>query len=86
MVFLNSLKDTRPTAPKMSRGSGRANFGPLRILSRSEQLKRTSLPDVVGHFCLYGFRLLRIFSALSRYRTQLCVNTVSESRFYAQET
>ena len=86
MVFLNSLKDTRPTAPKMSYGSGRANLGSLRILSRSENFNRTSLSDVVGHFCLCGFRLLRNFSALSRYRTQLCVNTASESRFYAQET
>ena len=63
MVFWESLKDTRPTAPHMSRGSGRANLGPLRILSRSELLKRTSLSDVVGRFCLYGIRLLKFFSA-----------------------
>jgi len=61
VVFWESLKDTRPTAPNMSFGSGRANLGPLRIVSRSEQLKRTSLSDVVGHFCLYGFRLLKKF-------------------------
>ncbi len=61
MVFWESLKDTRPTAPNMSRGSGRANLGPLRILSRSELLKRTSLSDVVGRFCLYGIRLLKFF-------------------------
>jgi hypothetical protein len=86
VVFLNSLKDTRPTAPKMSYGSGRANLGSLRTLSRSENFNRTSLSDVVGHFCLYGIRPLKIFSAASRYRTQVCVNAASESRFYAQET
>lgn len=61
MVFLNSLKDTRPTAPKMSCGSGRANLGSLRKLSRPENFNRTSLTDVVGHSCLCGFRLLKIF-------------------------
>jgi hypothetical protein len=77
VVFWESLKDTRPTAPKMSCGSGRANLGPLRIMSRSEQLKQTSLSDVVGHFCLYGVRRLKFISAQADSRTKLCVNTVS---------
>ena len=81
MVFWESLKDTRPTAPKMSFGSGRTNFGPLRILSRSEQLKRTSLSDVVGQVCLYGIRLLEFISAQADSRTKLCVNTVSSRDF-----
>jgi hypothetical protein len=88
VVFWESLKDTRPTAPHMSCGSGRANLGPLRILSRSELLKRTSLSDVVGRFCLYGIRLLKLFFS-SEPIPYLAVRqqTIGEqSRFYAQET
>ena len=87
MVFWESLKDTRPTAPNMSFGSGRANLGPLRILSRSELLKRTSLSDVVGRLCLYGVRLLNFFQPLADTVPSCASATVGEqSRFYAQET
>ena len=86
MVFLNSLKDTRPTAPKMSFGSGRANLGPLRTLSRSEQLNRTSLSDVVGHTCLYGIRLLKLFFSFMPIPYIAVRQHGKQSRFYAQET
>ena len=87
MVFWESLKDTRPTAPNMSFGSGRANLGPLRILSRSELLKRTSLSDVVGRFCLYGSRLLNFFQPKADTVHSCASTTIGEqSRFYAQET
>jgi hypothetical protein len=86
VIFWVSLKDTRPTAPKMSCGSGRANLGPLRKLSRSEQLNRTSLSDVVVHYCLYGFRLLKLFFSPEPIPYIAVRQHGKQSRFFAQET
>jgi hypothetical protein len=87
VVFWESLKDMRPTAPKMSCGSGRANLGPLRTMFRSELLKQTSLSDVVGRFCLYGVRLLKFFQLIADTVPSCAPTPIGEqSRFFAQET
>jgi hypothetical protein len=87
VVFLNSLKDTRPTAPKMSYSSGAGQLWPMRTLSRSENFNRTSLSDVVGRFCLYGSRLLNFFQPKADTVHSCASTTIGEqSRFYAQET
>jgi hypothetical protein len=86
VVFLNSLKDTRPTAPKMSYSSGAGQLWPMRTLSRSENFKRTSLSDVAGHFCLYGFRLLELFFSFKPIPYIAVRQHGEQSKFYAQET
>jgi len=47
----------------MSCGSGQANLGQLRTLSRSEQPIQTSLADVAGRICLRVSRFLEEFSS-----------------------
>ena len=86
MVFLNSLKDTRPTAPKMSYSSGAGQLWPMRTLSPSETFNRTSLSDVVGHYCLYGIRLLELFFSIEPIPYIAVRQHGEQSRFYAQET
>ena len=85
MVFLNSLKDMRPTAPQKSRGSG------ARRLKRIAHLVpiRATQTDIVLRcqaFCLRGYRLLIISQPIADIRLQVRTSPGELSRLSAQET
>ena len=89
MVFLESLKDTRPTAPNMSYGSRAGQIWPI----AQKVLIRETQPDIARRCDRV---LLRVRNwptgdaeenpSLARYRNHTCVVTAGSRDFSAQET
>lgn len=86
MVFLNSLKDTRPTAPKMSYSSGAGQLWPTAHMVPI----RATQPDIAFR-CCWAHLPVRISAAEIFFSSEpipyIAVRQHGEqSRFYAQET
>ena len=86
MVFLESLKDTRPTAPNMSCGSWAGQIWPI----AQNVLIRATQPDIALR-CCGALVYARIWAAGEIRRDALirklkCAGMVSSRHFFAQET